>query len=386
MEIAAHLADPVMEGRGPGTAGINRARDYLIEQFRATGLEPAFGPADQRTHLQTFRIALDPDVPQQALELQAVGDAASPGTMVPGASYDERQADRGAPLREPPGQARGTVEVERPHATVANVGALVRGAGDLADEVVVVGAHYDHLGYGGAGSMVPDRALHPGADDNASGTAGLVLLARALAERVRDGTMPARRTALFLAFAGEERGLLGSGHFVRHLEDAGLSAGRISAMINMDMIGRLEGRRLYVFGTGSGDRWRRRLYRANHGPRLRLDTAGSAIVGASDRTQFYVHRIPALHFFTGAHADYHRPSDTADKLDADGAAAVLHLIDGLLASLLAEPRRLAFVEDASLAPPPGPENARASKTIVRRPVGMGPKENLARRRQDAENE
>jgi aminopeptidase YwaD len=181
------------------------------------------------------------------------------------------------------------------------------------EEAVVIGAHYDHLGRGGPGSLAPDAAgtIHPGADDNASGVAALLGLARAFAAA---GGAP--RTLVFVAFAGEEMGLLGSAHYVRrpaHPID------RTVLMLNLDMVGRLRQRTLYVGGVDSGGGLRE-LVQAQAGG-LALSVRGDPF-GPSDHASFYAAGRPVLFLFTGAHADYHRPGDTWDKIDAAGLAEV----------------------------------------------------------------
>ncbi|MEX0744724.1 MAG: M28 family peptidase, partial [Phycisphaeraceae bacterium] len=247
-------------------------------------------------------------------------------------------------------QLTGEVRLEHPHATIHNVAAYLPGSGALADEVVAIGAHYDHLGFGEIGSFVdPDDlpALHPGADDNASGVAGLMLLAERAAERrhgERGASTADRRALLFAAFSGEERGLLGSMHMVQHPRELALPLDATVAMLNLDMIGRLDDE-LLVFGSGSADAWDALLEGANAGVGLRLRRASGGI-GLSDQTSFYLHRIPVLHFFTGVHDDYHRPTDTADRIHAEGGAAVIALVDELVNRVATMPTRLTFIGDA----------------------------------------
>ena len=210
-----------------------------------------------------------------------------------------------------------------------NVVALLPGSDpDLRHEVVVVGAHYDHLGMGGAGSLAPGtRAIHNGADDNASGTAALLEVARILA----DGPAP-RRPVLFLAFSGEERGLLGSAHYVADptvpLDDA-------VAMLNMDMVGRLREDRLTVFGVGTAPEWDGLLDAANAAmdDPFELVTSPDGY-GPSDHSSFYGAGIPVLHFFTNTHAEYHRPEDDVATLDVAGLERVAGLV-GTVAGELA---------------------------------------------------
>ena len=205
----------------------------------------------------------------------------------------------------------------------------------LKGEAIVIGAHYDGLGRGGENSLAPDRygAIHPGADDNASGVAGVLTLAEAFA---RTG---AKRTVIFIAFSGEEIGLLGSSHYVRGptwpLE-------KTYAMINLDGIGRLKDGRLYILGVDSAGEFRSLVEGAGQGLGFQLSLSGDAF-GPSDHTSFYVKGKPVLMFFTGPHPDYHRPSDTADKVNGEGMEKVVRLVYNVVAELASRSEPLAFV-------------------------------------------
>lgn len=214
-----------------------------------------------------------------------------------------------------------------------NVGGVLRGAGPLADEIVAIGAHFDHLGDGSFGSRDPAAAgeTHPGADDNASGTAGLVVAARRLA-RAYD-RLPAdtpRRSILFLGFDAEERGLLGARHLAA--SDAGLDDERLAALLNMDMIGRLRDDALTANGTGTAPIWNDLLpeLARRHGIDLTFNPAGA---GASDHTPFYRAGVPVLHFISNLHPDYHTPRDTFDTLNYAGAARVVAFVADLALEL-----------------------------------------------------
>lgn len=205
-------------------------------------------------------------------------------------------------------------------AEARNVVAILPGSDpSLRDELVLVGAHFDHLGMGGDGSLAPDaRDVHNGADDNASGTAALI----EIAARLSRGPHPSR-TIVFIGFTGEEKGLWGSGHFVAHptvdLEQA-------VAMINLDMVGRLEEGGVSVFGTGTAEEWEGVLTEANGALSHPLTMAFSPDgYGPSDHASFYGAGIPVLHFFTNTHADYHRPSDDWEKIDADGIERIAEM-------------------------------------------------------------
>jgi len=141
--------------------------------------------------------------------------------------------------------------------------------------------------------------------------------------------------------------LLGSAHLIKRLEEINLTADQITAMINMDMIGRLEHNQLHVLGVGSGDGWKALLRRANEQVKLKLRLGGSGL-GASDHLHFYLKNVPVLHFFTGVHPDYHRPTDTPDKINATGGARLVRLIEALVSDLATRRQRIAFVVDESI--------------------------------------
>jgi len=218
----------------------------------------------------------------------------------------------GAPVRQNlPGVARLNVEIRRDAVQATNVVGVLPGTdAALAGEAIVLGAHYDHLGASGG-------AVYHGADDNASGTAVVIGLARAFA--AAGGTA---RTLVVALFGAEELGLVGSAHYVRH---PAWPLERTAAMLNFDMVGRMHDGRLTIGGADTGDRLRRVLTDAlARVPDVVADVRGTPH-SASDHSRFYSAGMPVLFFHTGAHADYHQPSDTADKLDADGMARVAAL-------------------------------------------------------------
>jgi hypothetical protein len=224
----------------------------------------------------------------------------------------------------PPSAGTANPHAADPHASVTgrNVVALLEGADPaLRAEVIVIGAHYDHLGLGGSGSLAPgESSIHNGADDNASGVAALLRVAELLTQ----GPRPAR-SVLFLAFTGEESGLLGSAFFAR---TPTVDLDSAKAMLNMDMVGRLEEDPLIVYGIGTAAEWedvvKREAARQEIAVALQRDG-----VGPSDHTSFYLRDIPVLHFFTNTHADYHKPSDDWDRVDAAGIERVAQLVSAL---------------------------------------------------------
>ena len=221
--------------------------------------------------------------------------------------------------------------LDRERKDAANVVGVVEGADPaLKGEWVVVGAHYDGLGKGGPGSLAPEaKAVHPGADDNASGVAALCVVADAMSK-----ARP-KRSVAFVAFAGEEVGLLGSTLFAKS------APGKLVAMINLDMVGRLGGRQLVVQGTDTAKEWSEILGAAN-ADNLTLG-AGGETYGPSDHTSFSARGVPALFLFTGAHADYHRPGDTADKIDFGGIEKVARFTFRVARALADRPAALTSV-------------------------------------------
>lgn len=289
-EHIAFLASEELKGREAGTADEAKAANYIADLFRNSGLEPA---GDDQTFFQEFTI--------------------------------------------------NTTILSNPHSTDTsgekrlskNVVGLVRGTKE-SDEVIIIGAHYDHLGYGEFGSLYRGDTprIHNGADDNASGTASLIELAQYF------GKYRPVTDLLFVAFSGEEMGLLGSAHFV---EEPTINLDNTLAMINMDMIGRMEDHKLIIFGTGTTSDWEEILLVAN------TDSLDVQLVkdgtGASDHTSFYYKNIPVLHYFTDTHSDYHRPSDDVEYINNEGIAKitehivrVIEYLDGI------DKEQMAFIE------------------------------------------
>jgi len=236
------------------------------------------------------------------------------------------------------------------------VGVLPGSDPQLASEYVVIGAHYDHLGMGGPESLAanPEGQIHHGADDNASGTTGLLEIACVLAsERGK-----IKRSIVFIAFSGEELGLLGSGAYTKNpLTPLATTV----AMLNMDMIGRLRNGSLFVGGVGTSPAWKPLLEKLNVTAQAPVsagfrdpgagNSSGSLFqlsfgedgFGPSDHQSFYVRDIPVLFFFTGTHDDYHKPSDTADKINAEGLKQVAEFVRQIAVSVANDPQRIAFI-------------------------------------------
>ena len=254
-------------------------------------------------------------------------------------------------------------DLVRREADAANVVGVLEGSDpNLKGETVIIGAHYDHLGHGGAGSLAPKEGeIHHGADDNASGVAGVLELAR-----IFSAQRP-RRTLVFMTFSGEEEGLIGSNYYVNHPL---VPLANTVAMINMDMIGRMKNKTLTVGGIGTAEEWRSMIESANllqgmtvsttagsqHGsspgvgvpivvaangqPVVNSDpakqftlTLNSDGYGPSDHSSFYAKQVPVLFFWTGTHEDYHKPSDTADKINYDDEARIVSVVSRVIQSV-----------------------------------------------------
>jgi hypothetical protein len=242
-------------------------------------------------------------------------------------------------------KAATQVTITRTETMAKNVVGVLPGSDPLADETVVIGAHYDHLGTSSFGSLAGRAAegkVHYGADDNASGTTGLIELAR------RFGSMKDRpgRRLVFIAFSGEERGLLGSIHYCR---EPLFPLEKTVFMLNMDMIGRVvkvkdgeaDKDRLVIYGHGTGEGFEKLVDEANKKFDFKLfKQAGGS--GPSDHDSFYRKHIPVLFFFTGTHKDYHRPSDTPDKINVEGMKKVADMAEGFVAHFATAKERPVF--------------------------------------------
>ena len=297
LDDVKYFASDALEGRLVGTAGSDSAAAYAAREFRRLGLRPG---GDSGTFYQRWTIA------------------STTGTRA--ASVADRPAH--------------------------NVVAILPGADRrLRGQDIVIGAHFDHLGFGRFGDPGPDTVatLHYGADDNASGTAAVLEMARLLsAARPR----PAR-TIVFVLFDAEEEGALGSVWYANHPAAAMDST---LAMVNLDMVGRLQAnRRLLALGALSATEWRPLLDSVNTPYHFDVRATGDGW-GNSDQNSFFANKRPVLHFFTDVHSDYHRAADTWDKVNADGMAEIASFAADLVRRLAARPGPMTFVD----APPPAP--------------------------------
>lgn len=282
------LASDKMKGRGTGTKQERKAAAYLAKQFKKAGLKP-MGTNGEWFHRFTFKKSQDPhgSVAPNAPELHSQNVAA--------------YLDNGAPY------------------------------------TIVIGGHYDHLGLGYDHNSLdanPEGKIHNGADDNASGTSGVLELARYFAQN----GVKENHNFLFLCFSGEELGLVGSKKFT---ESPTIDLSKVSFMINLDMIGRLnEEKRIMVGGVGTAPNFVPLLNNTPSTLTVKQDSAG---IGPSDHTSFYLKNIPVLFFFTGQHSDYHKPSDDVEKVNFSGEVALLEYTVQLINALDKEPK-LTFQE------------------------------------------
>ncbi len=305
------LADkliPFVTLGGPGSAGI------AAVQAKAAIVNEWLKPSGQT--LEALRQAIDRDLSNHSFQL------------------------------DPSARLSLSTNVERVPKTVANVVGLLPGRSGECP-CIVVGAHYDHLGTGSVYSLAPGSVgqVHPGADDNASGTSGVLALAHVLS---RHGEPP-DHSILFIAFAGEELGLLGSSYYAGHPV---CPPDQTFAMINLDMIGRVSKNRLYVGGAGTSPHFRELVETANRAVGFELNYSASGY-GASDHTSFTVRGVPVLFFFSGLHSDYHKPSDTWEKIDAADGARAVELTAKVVESIDGLTERPQFVRVQEPSPPAG---------------------------------
>ena len=236
-------------------------------------------------------------------------------------------------------KAKIQVDLTAAIVTSPNVIGVLEGEGALSNETIVIGAHYDHVGTGGYGSLAPGTvAVHNGADDNASGTAVMLRVAECLTRSLP--SIANRRRVVFIAFTGEERGLLGSKHYVSQPR---FPITQTVAMVNMDMVGRLLDNELTVYGTESAEVMDAILDEANAKAGFKLDRIGSGY-GPSDHASFYAAGVPVLFFFTGLHSDYHRPSDDFERLNLDGMGRITDMVCQVSERLATMPERPEYSE------------------------------------------
>ncbi len=278
-EDVTFLADDKLEGRGTGTEGEKLASEYIAARFKKLGLTPKGTDG----YFQEFTFT---------------------------------------PKKDPHSKAKFTDTIADTTITGRNVIGFID---NNAENTIIIGAHYDHLGYGGKGSgslSTETDLIHNGADDNASGVAVMMNLADRLSEANTSNNY------LFMAFSGEEMGLLGSNYFNKN---ATFDLTKANYMINMDMVGRLkQDSTLAVYGVGTSPIWKQTINSLNTEFHLIEEESG---VGPSDHTSFYLSDIPVLHIFTGQHENYHKPSDDSDLLNYEGMYAISDYIFAIISDL-----------------------------------------------------
>lgn len=240
-------------------------------------------------------------------------------------------------------EATLVTQTEKVYATSANIAGKLEGTDPLLKgQCVVLGAHMDHLGMGGQGSLLPDTvAIHPGADDNASGTAGVLELAQYFSAHRQE----LKRTLVFISFSGEEEGLLGSDYYVNNPL---FPLDSTIAMINMDMIGRLRDSTLVVEGMGTSPQWEKIVREENRDSLFHLKLKPDGF-GPSDHSSFYSKNVPVMFFFTNLHGDYHRPTDTWDKINFNGEQSILQYVARISLDVLNASPRPQFTKAATTA-------------------------------------
>ena len=296
-----YLAADKLEGRGTGTDGGKKAAKYLVKQFKKIGLKP-YG--DKGTFLQEF------------------------------------PAKKGLP----------------PNISYVQAANVVGFLNNGSDKTIVIGAHYDHLGKGDQGSSLEANSvgnIHNGADDNASGTAGLIELAKYYTKN----KITEKHNFLFIGFSGEELGLIGSKYYA---DNATIDLKSVNCMLNMDMIGRYRADKgLTIGGWGTSSFWGKEIPQlaTNQSVKYNVDSAG---IGPSDHTSFYLKNLPVMFFFTGAHQEYHKPSDDANLINYEGEAKVLALATSVIQKI-EESSKLDFIQVANN---PHAGNARSSFKVT----------------------
>lgn len=342
--------DSVFEGRRPSRWSAVRYKVYKAREMGAAAVVFVTGPLQDEGSDQLPVLRNDgPESPAGIPVLQVKTSVARTWLSHAGLDLEQiqKEIDRDLTPRSRADldiRVQGTVALDPKYESASNVAAVLPGAGPLANEIVVIGAHYDHLGFGGQGSMQPNEvAIHNGADDNASGTAAVLVAAERMKELLKESAN--HRTVLFALFTAEEVGLAGSGYLVEHFPYA---RERIAAMVNLDMVGQLRDDHLSALGAESASEWKPILEKL--ASELGLDaSAGGDGYGPSDQTSFYAEGIPVLHFFTGAHELYHTPGDDADTLNYEGIGRIAELT-ALLGDELARLEKAPVYARASSAP------------------------------------
>jgi Tol biopolymer transport system component len=310
LALIQKLSAPELQGRGLGSPGLAQAEELIAERFSTLGLQSF------QSVFQKKSATLPPESFKIPVQI--------------------------------PTQVYAQIPVSQNQMVTTNnvVGVFGQGCQSPSIRPIIIGAHLDHLGMGGDESLEPLKSgIHPGADDNASGVAALVEIARIIHEN------PSSKNSCFIfaAFTGEEVGITGSNSFVQLLKKLKIHP---KAMINLDMVGRMQNNTLLAFGSDSAKEWKDLLNKECTFRRLECKGGGDGY-GPSDHMGFYVAKIPVLHFFTGPHLDYHRTSDTADKINATGGVQTAELV-AAIALRISKPGQTLQYQKGSSLPSMGP--------------------------------
>ena len=356
------------------------ARNAGVKALIVVAREGAFSE-DRLTNLTYDNTAGEAGIPVVVISRQSLDKILSLSSTTIAELEKASTAKTPGTNRNLTGELNLTTDLIRKEVPAYNVVGILEGSDPvLKNEYIVIGAHYDHLGRGGegSGSLAPRSGeIHHGADDNASGTAGMLELARIFSSQ----KSKLKRSLIFIGFGGEEEGLLGSNYYVNHPV---VPLANTIAMINMDMIGRMRDRKLSIGGIGTAQEWREIVRQANSAqsmsvaadsgspapkgvpivvsangrPIMTVDPNGTFELtmnedgyGPSDHSSFYSKQIPVLFFFTGTHTDYHKPTDTFDKINYNDEVRILSLVARIVRDVDSAPKRLSFTTARSEAAP-----------------------------------
>ena len=321
------LAEDAMQGRGVGTAGLEQAAEFIAKRFEELGLKTDLAEGGP---FQVFKSSTRVPRVAQGVDWEAIkaamGEKSGTASSAESAPPDVESDDSPDATAEKPTRSQcRSVEAR-------NVMALLPGEGSLADEIIIVGAHYDHLGYREKNGAV---TVFNGANDNASGTAAVLEIARLLSER--EQKLP--RSVLFITFSAEEQGLVGSFFYVKHPV---LPLDKTVAMVNLDMVGCMVGNQVMASGSGTSQLLTKMIIHASREHDLNLIEMPGAI-GGSDHIAFYTHEVPVVHFITtGGWRYYHKPTDDVETVDCEGIARISQMVADLIVELAESEKRPKF--------------------------------------------
>lgn len=356
---AAAISNKIQSAVKRGAVGIIIVCPPGCDDPRCSKLDPTESTARWYTDLPVPAVLMSTDAADRLVKLCDAAHEGGPRSL---ADFRALADKGGGHTRLTSHSVSILADVDRSPRVTWNVGAMLPGRGTLMHEIVIVGAHYDHVGLGFTGGSRTDEygVVHPGADDNASGTAGLLAVADLLKARYAQSKDQNLRSVLFLGFSAEEMGLIGSRFYTRSNQ---IPAASITAMLNLDMIGRLRDDTLEVSGTGTAEGFADLLNPLFNASGLTIKSSPGGR-GPSDHASFYAAGVPVLHMFTGQHEQYHTPRDTADLINSEGIFKTSELCAQVAYTLAAKPEKLAFTStdrspsrDGQPAPGEGPRMA-----------------------------